>query len=178
VVGARAVLTRNVRVGARCRIDAGAVLGALGFGFLPADEGLSPWLPHVGGVVLEDDVWVGANATVAGGTLSPTVLRRGARIDAQVHVGHNGVVGAGAFLAGQAGLAGSVTVGDGALLGGKVGVGDHLHIGAGARILGGSGVTSDVPPGATFGGYPARPRASWLRATAWLLREASRGRGG
>lgn len=176
VIGPRVVLAEGTRVGARCRIDAGSVLGALGFGYLPPNEiaGVSRAIAHIGGVLIEDDAHVGALTTVARGTLSPTRIGRGARVDSHVHIGHNVSVGEGAFLAGQVGLAGSVTVGPGAMLGGKVGVGDHLHIGAGARVAGGSGVTSNVPAGEVWGGYPARERTRWLRATAWLMRKAGR----
>ncbi len=171
-LGPHVVLGPGTVVGARCRVDAGAVVGAHGFGYLPAtDTERGPVaLAHPGGVVLEDDVHVGALATIARGTVSPTRIRRGARLDAQVHVGHNGDVGEQAFLAGQTGLAGSVTVGHDAQLGGQVGVADHVTIGPGARIAAASGVTGDVPPGVVYGGYPARPRAQWLRALARMYR--------
>jgi UDP-3-O-[3-hydroxymyristoyl] glucosamine N-acyltransferase len=102
--------------------------------------------------------------------LSPTVLRRGAHLDAHVHVGHNCDVGENTFVAAQSGFAGSVKVGRGVLIGGQVGIADHVTIGEGARIAAKSGVIGDVPPGATVAGYPAVPRVRWLRGLGELYR--------
>jgi UDP-3-O-[3-hydroxymyristoyl] glucosamine N-acyltransferase len=170
VVEPNAVVYGNVRIGARSVIGAGAVVGRPGFGWAPAPDGGVRRVPQLGGVVIEEDVEVGALATVDAGTLGPTVIERGAKLDAMVHVGHNVRVGRGAIVAAQAGFAGSVEIGAGALVGGQAGVADHVVVGDGARLAAKAGVIGDVPPGATVAGYPAVDRARWLRATARALR--------
>jgi len=168
-----AVIYPRVRVGARVRIGAYAVVGAPGFGFVPGPAGLEH-VPQLGGVVLEDDVWIGSGTTIDAGTLGPTRVRRGAKLDAQVHVGHNADVGEGAVLCAQVGLAGSVHVGAGALLGGQAGVADHVHIGAGAKVAAKAGVIGHVPASAVVAGYPAVGHAKWLRGLAATYRVAAR----
>lgn len=160
-----AVLAPGVVLGARVRVGPGSVLGQPGFGWVPSDRGLRH-VPQLGGVVVEDDVWIGSLTTIDAGTLAPTRVRRGARIDSQVHVGHNADIGEHAVLCGKVGLAGSVRIGRGAVLGGAVGVGDHVCVGEGARVAGGSGVIGDVPAGSEYAGYPAMPRTRWLRGVA------------
>jgi UDP-3-O-[3-hydroxymyristoyl] glucosamine N-acyltransferase len=167
-LGAHVVLHPGVRLGDRVRIGDGAVIGREGFGFVPSETGVVR-MPHLGGVILEDDVEVGALSTIDQGVLSPTRVGRGTKLDAHVHVGHNGRLGQGTFVAAQAGFAGSVTVGDNVQIGGQAGVADHLTIGDGARLAAKSGVIGDVPPGETVAGYPALARAVWLRTTAVLL---------
>ncbi len=175
-VGPGVILMPRVRIGARVTIGAGAVLGEAGFGFAVGPANAIRSIPHLGGVVVEDDVYIGALCTIAAGTLTPTILRRGAKLDAQVHVGHNCEIGEGSRIAAQSGLAGSVTVGRGVMMGGQVGVADHVVIGDGARIAAKSGVIGDVDPGATVAGYPAVERQRWLRGLAELYRATRRRR--
>ncbi len=165
-----AVVYPGVRLGSRVVVGANAVLGRPGFGWATGPGGSVRRLPHVGGVEMEDDVEIGPLATVDGGTLGPTRIGRGAKLDAHVHVGHNVQVGAGAFVAAQAGFAGSARIGAGVRVGGQAGVTDHARIGDGARIAAKAGVIGDVPPGAEVAGYPAISRLRWLRAWARLLR--------
>jgi UDP-3-O-[3-hydroxymyristoyl] glucosamine N-acyltransferase len=176
VVGAGAVVLPGVRVGARVTIAPGAVIGAAGFGFVVGPDRRVRDVPQLGGVVIEDDVHVGALATIAAGTIGPTILRRGVKLDAQVHVGHNCEIGEGTRIAAQCGLAGSVVIGRSVLIGGQAGIADHLVIGDGARIAAKSGVIADVPPGAVVAGYPAVDRPRWLRGLAELYRFADRQR--
>lgn len=175
-IGRGAVIMPRVRIGARVTIGAGAVIGDAGFGFATGPGGATRAIPHLGGVVIEDDVHIGALCTISAGTISPTVLRRGVKIDAQVHVGHNCEIGENTFIAAQTGLAGSVVIGRGVMMGGQVGVADHVAIGDGARIAAKSGVIGDVAAGVTVAGYPAVERQRWLRGLAELYRlAASRG---
>ena len=175
VVAPTAVLGPRVVLGARVVVGPGAVIGHPGFGWaLDGPSGTGPSVrpvPQLGGVVIEDDVSIGPLTTVDAGTLVPTRIRRGAKLDAHVHVGHNGDIGEGCVIAAQCGFAGSVTLGRGVLVGGQVGVGDHVTIGDGAHIAGGSGVIGDVPAGSVVAGYPAIPRGRWLRAVARLYRK-------
>jgi UDP-3-O-[3-hydroxymyristoyl] glucosamine N-acyltransferase len=176
-IGRGVVLMPRVRLGARVTIGAGAVIGDAGFGFAVGPGGALRAIPHLGGVVIEDDVHIGALCTVAAGTLAPTLIRAGAKLDAQVHVGHNCEIGEGTVIAAQSGLAGSVVLGRGVMMGGQVGVADHITIGDGARIAAKSGVIGDVAADATVAGYPAVERHRWLRGLAELYRLAS-SRGG
>lgn len=170
VIGQGAILLPRVQLGARVVVEPGAVIGAPGFGFAHGPDGRIREVPQLGGVVIEDDVRIGALSTIASGTLGPTVIRRGVKLDAQVHVAHNCEIGEGTMIAAQSGLAGSVNVGRGVLIGGQVGIADHLTIGDGARIAAKSGVIGDVLPGATVAGYPAVERHRWLRGLAALYR--------
>jgi UDP-3-O-[3-hydroxymyristoyl] glucosamine N-acyltransferase len=176
-VGRGCVIGPNVSIhfaliGDRVTISAGAVIGETGFGVAAGPAGLTD-LPHLGRVVIQDGVTIGANSCVDRGFLGDTVIGEGTRIDNLVQIAHNVRIGRFCVLAAQTGISGSVTIGDGCQLGGRVGVADHLTIGAGARLAAASGVAGHVPSGETWAGYPARPRWQWLRETVWLTRAAA-----
>jgi UDP-3-O-[3-hydroxymyristoyl] glucosamine N-acyltransferase len=155
-VHARVVLGARVRLGRRVIVHPGAVIGSDGFGYA-FDGRAHQKIPQVGTVVIEDDVEIGANTTIDRAMLGVTIVRRGAKIDNLVQIGHNVEVGAHAILVAQVGISGSCRLGDGVVLGGQVGVADHVTIGAGAMIGAQSGVPSDVDPGAKLLGTPPRP---------------------
>ncbi|MDP7112740.1 MAG: UDP-3-O-(3-hydroxymyristoyl)glucosamine N-acyltransferase [Myxococcota bacterium] len=162
-IGAAAVVIAGTRVGARCRIGPGSVIGSPGFGYAPTADGWQS-IPQVGVVVLEDEVDVGAGCTVDRATLGETRVGRGSKLDNQVQLGHNVVIGAGSVIVAQSGIAGSTRVGEGVQLGGQVGLVGHLTIGDGARVGAGSGVRGDVPAGATVSGAPAFDHGGWRRS--------------
>lgn len=164
----RAVLGPRVVIGERVVIGAGAVIGHPGFGWTQGPNGATRAVPQLAGVVIEDDVSVGPLCTVDAGTLRATRLRRGVKLDAHVHVGHNTDIGEGTLVAAQCGFAGSVRIGRGVLVGGQAGIADHVVVGDGARIAAKSGVIGDIPAGMTVAGYPAVRRVRWLRVLAKL----------
>ena len=157
-IGAGVVVHAHVRIGGRCEIGDGVVLGAEGFGMASGDAGPATMLPHRAGVVLEDGVVIGSQSNVAAGLLEPTWIGSGCRIDALVQIAHNCRIGEGCILAAQVGLAGSVDLGPGCLVGGQAGFADHVRLGAGCRVAGQSGVTKSWGPGTVLVGFPARPR--------------------
>ena len=165
----RVTLYAETVLGERCIVHAGAVVGSDGFGFVPTEKGAQK-IHHAGRVVVEDDVEIGANATIDRGALDDTVIGRGTKIDNLVHVGHNSVIGPHCFLAGQAGLAGSCTLGTGVQIAGQVGLAGHLSIGDGAQVGAKSGVRSDVPAGAKYFGYPATDFRNAARSYSLLQR--------
>lgn len=179
VIGADALLHPGVKIGARARIgdrliaQPGAVVGADGFSFVTqekshveeARESLGSaveaegqaWLriASIGSVVIGDDVELGANVTIDQGTIRPTQIGDGTKLDNQVHIGHNVVVGRHCLLCGQVGVAGSTVIGDFCVMGGQAGAADNITIGSGAIIGAGTGVLSNVPKGKAMMGYPA-----------------------
>ncbi len=166
---AGAVVREGVSVGDRVTIHAGAVIGSDGFGFVPRAEGHRK-IPQLGTVVLEDDVEIGANATVDRATLGETRIGRGTKIDNLVMIGHGCRIGPGCLLAAQVGLAGGTRLGAGVMLGGQVGASGHFTIGDGAQVAAQSGVHRAIPAGAVYGGYPAMEIRQWRRAMTALPR--------
>ena len=149
-------LRDGVRVGRRVIIHAGAVLGADGFGFA-FDGSAHRKIPQVGGVLIEDDVEIGANTTIDRATFGDTVVRRGTKIDNLVQIGHNVVVGEHSLLVAQVGISGSSRLGRGVVLAGQVGVADHVTIGDGVIAGAQSGIPASLPAGEKVLGSPARP---------------------
>lgn len=151
-----AVLYEGTVVGPRCLIHAGAVLGAYGFGYKLVD-GRHQLSSQLGWVELGADVEVGACTTIDRGTYGPTLVGEGTKLDNLVMIGHNCRLGKHNLICSQVGIAGSTTTGDFVVMAGQVGVRDHVHIGDGAVLAAQAGVPSDVPPGQTMIGSPARP---------------------
>jgi UDP-3-O-[3-hydroxymyristoyl] glucosamine N-acyltransferase len=171
VIGADCVLHPNVTLysgtvlGDRVSVQAGAVIGADGFGYVFARHAHQK-IPHVGRCLIESDVEIGANSTVDRGSVGDTVIGAGSKLDNLVHVGHNVRIGKLCLLMAQVGISGSARLGDGVVVAGQAGLAGHISIGSGARIAGQAGVFGDVPAGETWSGYPARPHRESLRVQA------------
>ncbi len=160
-------------IGDRVRILAGARIGEAGFGATVGPKGLVD-VPQLGRVILQDSVTIGANSCIDRGAFEDTSIGENTKIDNMVQIAHNCRIGRNCVMAAHTGISGSVVVGDGVQLGGRAGVADHVNIGSGARIGAGAGVMQNVPPGETWGGFPAKPIRQWLREVAWTSRESGR----
>jgi len=162
----------------RVIVHAGAVLGSDGFGYVrDAKSGAYEKFPQAGRLVVENDVEIGANTTIDRGALEETRIRRGAKIDNLVHVGHNCQIGEDVIIAAQTGLSGSIVIENGAVLGGQVGIGEHARIGEGVMIGGQGGVLPKKilrGKGVAFWGTPAQPLRQYLKQLATLSRLAKR----
>ena len=195
-IGAATVVSARVRIGRECEvyphvtiypevtigshviIHAGAVLGSDGFGYVrdPA-TGRYEKFPQVGRLEIEDDVEIGANTTVDRGALETTRIRRGAKIDNLVHIGHNCQVGENVVIAAQTGLSGSITIEKNVVLGGQVGIGEHARIEEGVLLGGQGGVLPNKVlrgKGIAFWGTPAKPVREYLKELAALARLAKK----
>jgi UDP-3-O-[3-hydroxymyristoyl] glucosamine N-acyltransferase len=178
----RVVIYPGTFIGNRVIVHAGAVLGADGFGYVRDPEtGAYTQFPQQGGLVIEDDVEIGANCTIDRGALGVTRIGRGTKFDNMVHIAHNCEIGEDVIIVAQTGISGSCTVGNGAVIAGQVGIGDHAHVGPGVILGGQAGVFSGktvsnegLKPGTVHWGTPARPLQQVLREQATLARLARR----
>lgn len=173
LIGDQSVVHANTVIRERCHIGRNVILhqnvsiGADGFGYQPSADGSTIIkIPHIGTVVLEDYVEIGANSCVDRGKFQSTRIGRGTKIDNLCQIGHNCQIGNNCIIAGMTAIGGSVYLGDGAMLGGGVLVMDHVKIGKKARIGAGSGVIRDVPDGQTQLGAPAGESSEVLRQWA------------
>lgn len=149
-------IRENCWIGNKVIIHNGTVIGSDGFGFAP-HEGRYYKIPQVGKVVIEDNVEIGANATIDRATLGETIIRRGVKLDNLVHIAHNCVIGENTVIAAQTGISGSTTVGKNVVIAGQVGLVGHITIGDGVQIGAQSGVSKSIAEGEIYFGYPARP---------------------
>jgi len=157
-IGDDCILHPNVSVyddsviGSRVVIHSGAVVGSDGFSFVPDEEGRQVKLLQLGRVIVEDDCEIGANCTIDRGGFGATVLRRGAKLDNLIQVGHNCEVGEDTVVAALTGFSGGTRLGQSCVIAGQVGTQQHISIGNGAVITGQAGVTKDISPGAMIAG--------------------------
>jgi UDP-3-O-[3-hydroxymyristoyl] glucosamine N-acyltransferase len=157
-------------VGNRVVIHPGAVIGADGFGFY-FDGGRHNKIPHIGGVIIEDDVEVGACTCIDRSKFGNTVIGRGTKIDNLVQVAHNARVGEHCVFAAHAGISGSTRIGNYCIFGGRAAATDNITLGDGVRLAGGLAVADkDLPPGITASGFPAQDHRQELRERAQVRR--------
>ncbi|MGV3614104.1 MAG: UDP-3-O-(3-hydroxymyristoyl)glucosamine N-acyltransferase [Fimbriimonas sp.] len=157
-----AVLYQDVELGARCIVHSGAVLGADGFGFV-WDGKQQVKVPQVGGVVLGDDVEIGANTSVDRATAGKTQVGNGTKLDNLVQVGHNVRIGEHTVIASLCGISGSTKIGNRNTFAGQVATSDHTTVADDVVLAGRTAVTSDIKEPGTYFGFPARPLGEAMR---------------
>ncbi len=166
-IGAGSLLYPNVTVMYRCVIGRkavihpGVVIGGDGFGFIPTKQGLVK-VPQTGIVQIDDDVEIGANTTIDRARFGKTWIKSNVKIDNQVMVAHNVVIGESSILVAQCGIAGSAELGRGVILAAKSGVNGHITLGDGVQVAGTSGVVKSLPAGAIALGTPAESQREFM----------------
>ena len=149
-------LLSNCEIGSRVILNAGVVIGSECYGFETV-KGRHEKIPHLGKVIVEDDVEIGSNTCIDRARFEETRIGSGTKIDNLVQIGHNVRMGKNCLIVAQVGIAGSVEFEDGVVVGGQAGFAGHLTVGKGSKIAGQAGITKDVPPGAFLKGNPALP---------------------
>ncbi len=170
IIHSGVALRAGTQIGARVVIHNNVVVGSDGFGYAKDEEGRWLKIPQTGRVVVEDDVEIGAGTTIDCASVGETRIRRGAKIDNLVQIGHSCTVGEDALICAQVGLAGSSQIGRRVILAGQAGVAGHLTIGDDAVLTAKSATSHNVAPGKVISGIPAFDNREWLRATAAFRR--------
>ena len=171
-VGANCTIT-HAHVGDRVIIHAGCDIGQDGFGYVLGAAGHVK-IPQVGSVIIGNDVEIGSGTRIDRGGIRATMIGEGTKIDNLCQIGHNCVVGRHCVIVAQSGLSGSVTLEDFVVLGPRTGIIPHITVGKGAITASRSTVYENIPAGAFWGGFPAKPKRQWLREVVALQRLAER----
>jgi UDP-3-O-[3-hydroxymyristoyl] glucosamine N-acyltransferase len=162
----------NCEIGRNCIIHNSSTIGSDGFGYAKDEEKRWLKIPQVGRVVLEDDVEIGANTAIDCASVGETRIKRGAKIDNLVQIGHSCTVDEDALICSQTGLAGSSVIGKRVILAGQVGIAGHLTVGDDAVLTAKSATSHDIEPGKVISGIPGFDNKDWLRSTAAFRRLA------
>ena len=154
-------------IGNGCSIKSCSVIGGAGFGIAEDEAGVFK-IPHLGRVVIHNNVHIGSNSCVDRGQLGDTILMDDVKLDNLVQVAHNVFLDEGAMLAGHAGVSGSCRIGKKAMFGGRAATADHINVGDGAILAASAGAMSDIPDGEMWSGIPAMPIREHMRNVATL----------
>ncbi|MFN3630213.1 MAG: UDP-3-O-(3-hydroxymyristoyl)glucosamine N-acyltransferase [Casimicrobiaceae bacterium] len=174
LIHSNATIADGVVLGDRVIIHSGAVIGADGFGF---EHDGTRWvkIQQLGSVLIGNDVEIGASSTIDRGAIEDTVIGDGVKIDDQVHIAHNCVVGDGTIIAGCVGVAGSTRIGRNCRIGGAAMIVGHISICDGAVVSGGTLIAASIDrPGQYTGVFPSTDHATWMRIAAGLRRSGRR----
>jgi len=156
------VIIKNSIIGNNVRIMDGAIIGKKGFGFFPGKK-INIRYPHIGMVIIGNNVEIGCNNTIDRGSLSNTFIGDNSYLDNQIHIAHNVQIGKNCIITAQVGFAGSSKIGNRVMIGGQAGISGHLKIGNNVQIGGGSGVIKNIPDNSKIMGYPAKNIRSFLK---------------
>ena len=156
------VIIRNTIIKNDVNILDGCVVGKKGFGFFPQKEKNFRY-PHIGTVIINDNVEIGCGSTIDRGSMSNTIIGKNTFLDNQIHIAHNNIIGDNCIIAGQVGFAGSSTLGNNVMIGGQAGISGHLKIGNNVQIAGGSGVIKNIPDNSRVMGYPAKDLKNFIK---------------
>ena len=162
-------------IGDNVIIHANAVIGTDGFGFAPLEDGTWKKIEHVGNVVIEDNVEIGANAGVDKSQMGSTIIRSGCKIDNHCQIAHNVEVGKKTVMAAMTGVAGSTKIGEHCIFGGQVGVAGHITVADNTSVGAQSGIMSSIKePGKQYFGSPALPYMEFMRSYAVFKKQGKR----
>lgn len=173
-IGENVTLFAGVRIyhdtviGNNCILHSGAVLGADGFGFVPLADGTFKKIAQIGNVVIENDVEIGANATIDRATMGSTKVMKGTKIDNLCQLGHNVVIGQSTAMAAQTGVAGSTKIGSNCFIGGQVGFSGHIKVGDRCSIGAQAGIISDIKDEARIIGSPAIDAKTYMKSYVYF----------
>ena len=179
IIGSNSIIEHDVVLGENCIIGSNVIIkntlikdsvviqdnckiGLKGFGFIPINL-KNIKFPHIGKVVIDDDVEIGSSCTIDRGSVDDTYIGKNTYLDNQVHIAHNVKIGSNCMIAGQVGFAGSSKIGNNVSIGGQAGISGHLKIGNNVKIGGGSGVVKDIKDNQIVMGYPAVPLKEFLK---------------
>lgn len=165
IIHAGVKIYSDTKIGKHCEIHAGTVIGSDGFGFAPQADGTYKGIPQIGNVILEDHVSIGANSTIDCATMGSTIIRKGAKIDNQVQIAHNVIIGENTVIASQAGISGSTEIGKNCVIAGKAGIVGHLKIADNTTIGANTGITKSImKSGQTLLGYMGMDIKKFLKS--------------
>ncbi len=155
-------------IGKSCVINSGVVIGADGFGFTPNEKGEYHKVPQIGNVVIEDNVDIGPGTTIDRATMGSTIIKNGVKLDNQIQIAHNVIIGENTVIAAQTGVAGSTKIGKNCIIGGQVGIAGHLVIGDNVKIQAQSGISRNVKDNETLQGSPALGYADFNKSYVYF----------